>query len=95
MLGALSRRFAEERGCSLDTPDTFLGWRWQAMRELLDDGVIGAPENPAAFVPTHEFGRHHLNAEFHFLKGSDPGAEVLVSLTFLYIRADGWHSGRK
>ena len=40
---------ARDKGLTVgNAPDTFLGGRWQTVRKLLDQGVIGAPTGVAA-----------------------------------------------
>ena len=59
-------KLARDRGLTVgNAPDTFLGGRWQTVRKLLDEGVIGAPTGVAAFVPTHGVERHHPNPDLH------------------------------
>lgn len=70
-----------------NAPDTFLGGRWQTVRKLLDQSVIGAPIGVAAFVPTHGVERHHPNPDFYYAKGGGPlldlGPYYLTAMVFL------------
>ncbi len=67
-------------------PDTFLGGRWQTVRKLLDQGVIGDPTGIAAFVPTHGVERHHPNPDFYYASGGGPlldlGPYYLAAMVF-------------
>ena len=79
---------ARDKGLTVgNAPDTFLGGRWQTVRKLLDQGVIGAPTGVAAFVPTHGVERHHPNPEFYYAKGGGPlldlGPYYLTAMVFL------------
>ena len=69
-----------------NAPDTFMGGRWQTVRKLLDEGVIGAPTGVAAFVPTHGVERHHPNPDFYYARGGGPlldlGPYYLTALVF-------------
>ncbi len=68
-------------------PDTFLGGRWQTVRKLLDDGVIGRPTGVAVFAGTHGTERHHPNPDFYYQSGGGPmldlGPYYLTALVFL------------
>ncbi|WP_370228392.1 Gfo/Idh/MocA family protein [Cognatishimia sp.] len=55
-----------------NAPDTFLGGRWQAVRKLIDQGVIGRPTGVMAFVGTHGTERHHPNPDFYYQAGGGP-----------------------
>lgn len=67
-------------------PDTFLGGRWQTVRKLLDQGVIGSPTGVAAFVPTHGVERHNPNTDFYYASGGgrllDLGPYYLAAMVF-------------
>ncbi len=56
-------------GCA---PDTFLGGRWQTVRRLIDEGVIGKPTGVFAHVGTHGTERHHPNPDFYYQAGGGP-----------------------
>lgn len=78
---------AKQKGLLVgNAPDTFLGGRWQTVRKLLDQGVIGAPTGVAAFVPTHGVERHHPNPDFYYAKGGGPlldlGPYYLTAMVF-------------
>lgn len=66
---ALARRQGLAAGAA---PDTFLGGRWQTVRRLLIDGVIGRPTGATAFVGTHGVERHHPNPDFYYKLGGGP-----------------------
>lgn len=79
---------AQSKGlCVGNAPDTFLGGRWQTVRKLLDDGVIGAPTGVTAFVGTHGVERHHPNPDFYYQVGGGPlldlGPYYLTAMVFL------------
>lgn len=81
-------RRADEAGLVVgNAPDTFLGGRWQAMRALLDSGVIGTPTAVSAFVGTHGVERHHPNPDFYYQRGGGPlldlGPYYLTAMVFL------------
>lgn len=69
-----------------NAPDTFLGGRWQTVRKLIDQGVIGAPTGVSAFVPTHGTERHNPNPDFYYQKGGGPlldlGPYYLTAMVF-------------
>ena len=70
-----------------NAPDTFMGGRWQTMRKLLDDEIIGRPTAVAAFVGTHGTERHHPNPDYYYQKGGGPmldlGPYYLTAMVFL------------
>ena len=70
-----------------NAPDTFLGGRWQTVRKLLDQGVIGRPTGCMAFVGTHGVERHHPNPDFYYQAGGGPlldlGPYYLTAMVFL------------
>lgn len=70
-----------------NAPDTFLGGRWQTVRKLLDEGVIGCPTGVAVFVGTHGTERHHPNPDFYYQQGGGPmldlGPYYLTAMVFL------------
>ncbi len=79
---------ARQRGLVIgNAPDTFLGGRWQTVRKLLDEGVIGKPTGVAAFVGTHGVERHHPNPDFYYQTGGGPlldlGPYYLTAMVFL------------
>lgn len=55
-----------------NAPDTFLGGRWQTVRKLIDEGVIGKPTGVMAFVGTHGTERHNPNPDFYYQRGGGP-----------------------
>lgn len=64
---------AREKGLTIgNAPDTFLGGRWQTVRKLINEGVIGKPTGVAAFVGTHGVERHHPNPDFYYQVGGGP-----------------------
>lgn len=69
-----------------NAPDTFFGGRWQTVRKLLDQGVIGEPTGVAAFVPTHGVERHHPNPDYYYAEGGGPlldlGPYYLAAMVF-------------
>lgn len=69
-----------------NAPDTFLGGRWQTVRKLIDQGVIGAPTGVSAFVPTHGTERHNPNPDFYYQAGGGPlldlGPYYLTAMVF-------------
>ncbi|CTQ51827.1 1,5-anhydro-D-fructose reductase [Roseibium album] len=69
-----------------NAPDTFLGGRWQTVRSLLDDGVIGKPTGVFAHVGTHGTERHHPNPDFYYARGGGPlldlGPYYLTAMVF-------------
>ena len=71
-----------------NAPDTFLGGRWQVVRELLDNDVIGEPVAVSAFVGTHGVERHHPNPDFYYQRGGGPlldlGPYYLTAMVFLF-----------
>ena len=79
---------AEEKGLKVgNAPDTFLGGRWQTVRKLLDEGLIGKPTGVMAFVGTHGTERHHPNPDFYYQTGGGPlldlGPYYLTAMAFL------------
>ena len=71
-----------------NAPDTFLGGRWQTVRNLIDTGVIGEPSGFTAHVGTHGVERHHPNPDFYYKEGGGPlldlGPYYLTVLVFLF-----------
>lgn len=64
---------AAELGLAVgNAPDTFLGGRWQTVRKLIDEDVIGRPTGVMAFVGTHGTERHHPNPDFYYQAGGGP-----------------------
>lgn len=64
---------ADSRGLVVgNAPDTFLGGRWQTVRRLLDDGIIGRPTAVAAFVGSHGTERHNPHPDFYYQPGGGP-----------------------
>jgi predicted dehydrogenase len=79
---------AAARGLTVgNAPDTFLGGRWQTVRKLLDDGVIGTPIGCMAHVGTHGVERHNPNPDFYYQHGGGPlldlGPYYLTAMVFL------------
>ncbi len=79
---------ADGRGLVVgNAPDTFLGGRWQTVRRLVDEGVIGTPTGVAAFVGTHGTERHNPNPDFYYQRGGGPmldlGPYYLTAMVFL------------
>lgn len=70
-----------------NAPDTFMGGRWQTVRKLCDDKIIGDPIGVTAFVPTHGVERHHPNPDFYYAAGGGPlldlGPYYLTAMVFL------------
>jgi len=56
-------------GCA---PDTFLGAAHQTCRQLVDEGVIGAPVGGAAFMLCHGHESWHPSPEFYYEVGGGP-----------------------
>ena len=86
--GARILELAAEKGLYVgNAPDTFLGGRWQTVRKLLDQGVIGKPTGVMAFVGTHGVERHHPNPDFYYQTGGGPlldlGPYYLTVMAFL------------
>ena len=78
---------ARQTGLTIgNAPDTFLGGRWQTVRKLIDQGVIGAPTGVSAFVPTHGTERHNPNPDFYYQTGGGPlldlGPYYLTAMVF-------------
>lgn len=73
--------------CVGNAPDTFLGGRWQTVRKLIDEGVIGTPTGATAFLGTHGTERHHPNPDFYYQQGGGPlldmGPYYLTALIFM------------
>ena len=71
-------------GCA---PDTFFGGRWQTVKKLINDNVIGRPTAIHAFVGTHGTERHHPNPDFYYKVGGGPmldlGPYYLTMMVFL------------
>ncbi|QDG78482.1 Gfo/Idh/MocA family protein [Labrenzia sp. PHM005] len=69
-----------------NAPDTFLGGRWQTVRSLIDEGVIGKPTGVFAHVGTHGTERHHPNPDFYYARGGGPlldlGPYYLTAMVF-------------
>ena len=70
-----------------NAPDTFFGGRWQTVRKLLDQQVIGKPTGVMAFAGTHGVERHHPNPDFYYQIGGGPlldlGPYYLTAMVFL------------
>jgi len=70
-----------------NAPDTFFGGRWQTVRKLLDQQVIGKPTGVMAFAGTHGVERHHPNPDFYYQTGGGPlldlGPYYLTAMVFL------------
>ncbi|MDG2405114.1 MAG: Gfo/Idh/MocA family oxidoreductase [Paracoccaceae bacterium] len=70
-----------------NAPDTFFGGRWQTVRKLLDQQVIGKPAGVMAFAGTHGVERHHPNPDFYYQTGGGPlldlGPYYLTAMVFL------------
>lgn len=70
-----------------NAPDTFLGGRWQTVRKILDEGVIGRPFSAMAYVGTRGVERHNPNPDFYYQKGGGPlldlGPYYLTVMAFL------------
>lgn len=70
-----------------NAPDTFLGGRWQTVRKLIDEGVIGQPLGAMAHVTTHGVERHNPNPDFYYQPGGGPlldlGPYYLTAMIFL------------
>ncbi len=56
-------------GCA---PDTFLGAGIQTCRQLIDEGVIGAPVAATAFFANHGPEGWHPNPDFYYQPGAGP-----------------------
>lgn len=69
-----------------NAPDTFLGGRWQTVRRLIDEGVIGRPTGVGAYVGTHGTERHNPNPDFYYQPGGGPlldlGPYYLTAMVF-------------
>ena len=69
-----------------NAPDTFLGGRWQTVRRLIDEGVIGRPTGVGAYVGTHGTERHNPNPDFYYQRGGGPlldlGPYYLTAMVF-------------
>ena len=69
-----------------NAPDTFLGGRWQTVRRLIDEGVIGRPTGVGAYVGTHGTERHNPNPDFYYQVGGGPlldlGPYYLTAMVF-------------
>ena len=69
-----------------NAPDTFLGGRWQTVRRLIDEGVIGRPTGVGAWVGTHGTERHNPNPDFYYQAGGGPlldlGPYYLTAMVF-------------
>ena len=79
---------AQAKGLKVgNAPDTFLGGRWQTVRKLIDQGLIGSPTGVMAFVGTHGVERHHPNPDFYYQTGGGPlldlGPYYLTAMVFL------------
>ena len=78
---------ADEKGLLVgNAPDTFFGGRWQVVRQLIDEGVIGRPTGVFAHVGTHGTERHNPNPDFYYAKGGGPlldlGPYYLTAMVF-------------
>jgi len=79
---------AKQKGLLVgNAPDTFLGGRWQTVRKLLDQGVIGKPIGAMASVTTRGVERHNPNPDFYYQTGGGPlldlGPYYLTAMVFL------------
>ena len=86
--GAAILSLAQQSGLLVgNAPDTFLGGRWQTVRRLLDEGLIGDVTGCTAFVGTHGVERHHPNPDFYYQTGGGPlldlGPYYLTVMVFL------------
>lgn len=71
--GKKTLALAREKGVLVGSaPDTFLGGRWQTIRQLIDDGVIGKPIGATAFMGNHGVERHHPDPTPWYTRGGGP-----------------------
>ncbi|HCV27536.1 MAG TPA: Gfo/Idh/MocA family oxidoreductase [Dehalococcoidia bacterium] len=64
---------ADEAGLRVGgAPDTFLGAGIQTCRQLIDDGVIGAPVAATAFMTNHGHESWHPDPAFYYKTGAGP-----------------------
>ena len=64
---------AKARGVLVgNAPDTFLGAGLQTCRQLMDEGVIGAPVGAVAFMLCRGHERWHPDPEFYYEVGGGP-----------------------
>jgi predicted dehydrogenase len=80
-------QLAKQKGLLVgNAPDTFLGGRWQTVKRLLNEDVIGKPTGVSAFVGTHGVERHNPNPDFYYLEGGGPlldlGPYYLTAMIF-------------
>ena len=70
-----------------NAPDTFLGGRWQTVRNLIDTGVIGEPSGFTAHVGTHGV-EASSKSDFYYKEGGGPlfdlGPYTWTVLVFLF-----------
>ena len=81
-------KLAPEKGLTVgNAPDTFLGGRWQTVRRLINEGLIGRPTGVMAHVGTHGVEHHHPNPDFYYQVGGRPlldlGPYYLTAMVFL------------
>ncbi len=68
---------AERRGLYVGcAPDTFLGGRLQACRELIDNDSIGRVIGAGAYVVSHGHEWHHPNPDFFYQPGAGPLLDI-------------------
>lgn len=66
-------QLAQEKGLTVGcAPDTFLGARFQTVRELLDQGAIGEITGATAFCAYHGGETFHPNPAFFYQPGAGP-----------------------
>ena len=64
---------ANEKGLRIGcAPDTFLGAGLQTVRQLIDDGAIGAPVAATAFFTCHGHEHWHPHPEYYYQEGAGP-----------------------
>lgn len=82
--GRKTLALAAEKGLLVGSaPDTFLGGRWQTIRKLIDDGVIGRPIGATAFMCNHGVERHHPGPAPWYSEGGGP----LLDMSPYYLTA--------
>ncbi len=75
--GAQLVRKAQELGLRIGcAPDTFMGGRFQACRQLIDDGVIGDLVGATAFCAYHGVESFHPAPDFFYKKGAGPLLDI-------------------
>jgi predicted dehydrogenase len=75
--GADLAALAAEKGLRVGSaPDTFMGGAHQQVRQMVDDGTLGAITSGTAFVMGHGMEHWHPNPDFFYQPGAGPVLDI-------------------